>query len=98
MAAETSDLRKDLAKMRYFSDESFDLRKDLAEIRDLRKDLGQKWVGRNKRRFGLAGWLAGSGWLARAGWLGLGLWAGPCLALYCCFNVNILIVLEDINI
>ena len=52
---------------------SFDLRKDLAEISDLRKDLGQKWVGRNKRRFGLAGWLwlAGSGWLARAravGW------------------------------
>ena len=48
---------------------SFDLRKDLAEIRDLGKDLGQKWVGRNKRRFGLA--LAGSGWLARAravGW------------------------------
>ena len=63
MAAETSDLRKDLAKMRYFSDESFDLRKDLAEIRDLRKDLGQKWVGRNKRRFGLG--------LAPAGWLGL---------------------------
>ena len=68
---------------------SFDLRKDLAEIRDLGKDLGQKWVGRNKRRFGLAG----SGWLglARAGsgglGLGLGLWAGPCLALYCCFNI-----------
>ena len=71
MAAETSDLRKDLAKMRYFSDESFDLRKDLAEIRDLRKDLGQKWMGRNKRRFGLGLGLAGSGWLARAravGW------------------------------
>ena len=43
---------------------SFDLRKDLAEISDLRKDLGEKWWGKNKRRFGLAGWL------------GLGLGAG----------------------